>query len=150
MIRVNCVTQLLFSRFYLASKKPCFIIDYSSINALCCPGGTIVYNSCKGFNSYLSQGIGLSDVEVLTVYPASVKSFMNEGRGTFVVSAPQHARAVLSQLGRDKITFGHWIHGARDFLLNYWVFRKINSWESARRRAIFDQECSLRKYDYNF
>jgi short-subunit dehydrogenase len=90
MMRVNCVTQLLFSRFYLASPNPGAIIDYSSINAIGCPGGTIVYNSCKGFNSYLSQGIRaeLSNVEVLTVFPASVKSFMNEGRGTFVVSAP--------------------------------------------------------------
>lgn len=92
--------------------------------------------------------------KVLTVYPASVKSFMNEGRGTFVVTAEQHAKAVLSQIGRDRETFGHLVHGARDFLLNYWVIRKINSWESARRRANFEQEKrdgkTNRKYDYNF
>ena len=51
------------------------------------------------------------DVDVLTVYPASVRSGMNYHDFKFTVTAEQHAKAVVDALGWESITQGHLNHG---------------------------------------
>lgn len=50
------------------------------------------------------------DLDVLTVYPSSVRSASNPGMLSFSVSAKSHATAVVNKLGWDSETRGHWVH----------------------------------------
>lgn len=74
-------------------------------------GGVAEYGATKAFNDIFSRSLEAEyknskdiDLDVLTVYPASVKSQMNSGRYTFTVTAEQHARSVIDSLGCDSVT----------------------------------------------
>ena len=82
---------MVMSRYFLArwanirKGKKCAIIDYSSCTALGQPTpGIVEYAACKSLNGWFSKGINveynakqnkdLVDLDVYTVYPASVKT----------------------------------------------------------------------------
>ena len=122
MVHVNCISQMAMSRYFLNQwqiqrrGKKCAIIDISSYCADAPSGNLVEYSGTKALNSLVSQSIYDEyqkiksckdpltaehevDLDVLTVFPASVKTNMNSGRYTFTVTSEQHASAVIDKLG---------------------------------------------------
>ena len=153
MLYVNCASQAVLSRYYLEKwvnerkGKKCAIISYSSIAAQEPMGGVAEYGATKAFNDIFSRSMEVEykqgkdvDLDVLTVYPASVKSQMNSGRYTFTVSSQQHAKSVIDSLGWDSVTQGHIVHGFQHFMKSYEPFYSINKYINYRRRMAFMKE----------
>jgi len=163
LLTVNCASQVVVSRYFLAQcaknrqGKKCALVDYSSMGALGNnpPPKLIQYGATKAFNLWLSKGIAAEyahtlkqnpgsehnvDLDVLTVHPASVKTQMNSGRYPGTVTAAAHAKGVIDKLGWDSCTYGHWVHAARDFIMDYEPFKTINKMQWAARRRAFLKE----------
>ena len=105
MVQVNCISQMAMSRYFLdqwrvsRQGKKCAIIDVSSMCADSPSAMVSQYAATKAFNSLLSQSLYAEyqkpetqadqkvDLDVLTVYPHSVKTNMNSGRYTMTVTA---------------------------------------------------------------
>lgn len=160
MVNVNINAQLFISRYYLAKfqkrwqdhHKRSAVINVSSISALSATGSTTVYASTKAFNRLFSHGMAKEYSEfldVLTVLPSSTKTNMNSGRYIGTITAAQHGKSVINQLGwgwnHHAETYGHWYHGLHANLNVFWPTAKIISSINYRRKMEFIRQEEAKK-----
>jgi len=117
MVNVNVkaqtfLTHAMIPRFLKRNSRSA-IIDISSVRHFV-PGGNVpVYSASKSYNYSFSKAMAQAyseKVDVMTVTPGSIKTNMNSGRYFFCISAQEHAKCVIDQLGWYTETMGHWMH----------------------------------------
>jgi short-subunit dehydrogenase len=156
MLRVNINSQMFMSHYFIPKFLERFntqgnrsaIINIASISALNPSPSTIVYGASKAFNRILSLGMTKEypkEIDVLTVDPRSVKSNMNSGRYLFTVTADQHAKSVVDQLGWELETQGHYVHDFEDTVTHIWPLNSIVHAINFKRRQDFLRERDLKE-----
>ena len=91
---------------------------YSTFNVTNAP----IYSSAKSFEDVFSQILGYenSDIDVLTVKNMPFKSSQHPNG----VPAKEIVEGVMSDLGQERISYGHWKHAA----LRYWILWRQCQW----------------------
>ena len=83
-------------------------------------------------------------IDILTVVPRSVKTQMNSGIYAFTIMPNMHARAVVEEVGRTDVTWGHYRHGLNNWLLGNpfsgtlirkYDERQVKAWMARREAA---------------
>ncbi|CDW80855.1 steroid dehydrogenase [Stylonychia lemnae] len=152
MVNVNVNAMLFITRYFSAKfvdnyqrqreqfaqpNKPfrrSAIINISSISALGFGKQVSLYSATKAFDRVFSNTVAVDyeseGIDVLTVTPMNVRTGMNSGIYLGTITAQQHAKAVIDQLGWERETIGHWRHylqGAlSDFPPTNFLISRIN------------------------
>ena len=105
-VNVNINSQTYMSLFLvpkmLERKSKSAIINVSSVAHFYPMGSLAMYCATKSYNYVFSKNLALNypkKIDVLTVTPAGTKTQMYSGRYSFSVSAEDHGKAVIDQLG---------------------------------------------------
>ncbi len=82
-----------------------------------------LYSSTKAFEDVFSQILGYenTDIDVLTVKNMPVKSPEHPNG----VPADEVVKGVLADLGRERVSYGHWKHS---LFRNYYLWRQCQWW----------------------
>ena len=149
MVNVNVNGSMFVARYFLGKFKERFekhgkksaIINVASVCAFKPSAMITVYSATKAFNENLSKGMAKEysqyGVDVMTVLPNSVRTSMNSGMYFGTITAEQHGKAVIDQLGWESWTLGHWIHGLNNNLGDFWPSAYIIGRINLRRKLEF-------------
>jgi 17beta-estradiol 17-dehydrogenase / very-long-chain 3-oxoacyl-CoA reductase len=147
MTNVNINSQVYMTLFILPKmlqrKSRSAVINVSSIAHYEPWGPLAMYAATKSFNYNFGLNLAASypkQIDVLTVTPGSVATQMNSGKWSFSVTAPEHGKAVIDQLGWTKLTYGSWNHAIRPYIrhtpiLNFFSMQKDAKVFAAMQKA---------------
>ncbi|CAI2376035.1 unnamed protein product [Moneuplotes crassus] len=127
MIQVNCIPQIVLTKYLLPrllqrskeQKKRTAILNISSASNYIRLAGSSIYASTKSFNKTFSDVIGKEYgkyIDVMAIIPGPTVSNLVSDNAPLVIQPDLHARWVLSDLGYNTETFGHYKH---------WMFTNI-------------------------